>query len=534
MLRFAINRTCPVNKLPPEMLTRCFLYLTPDFPLTFGPPEDGNENEWIRVAHVCKYWRAVVLEFPGLWDTIEFTRPEILDMYRKLSGSLPLEVCLQHVGRKFYRTMEPEPCLDLMLDMLYDLGSRIRRLIIHKKWIPTHDRCKFLAKPLPELEMLAITSDVGWENGSIDRPLTRVRRLFNGDLPRLRRLFIPESTPWPYNDFKNLKPLCLYNQFTLENELPQLLQMLRESPTIEELYIRQREYSHGMKSPPQNLGPTFQAHSLKKLRLHDFSVEAIVYILSTMQLQPNGVAVSLSDTILHGDSFARIFPLFPPECALGKTEKLEVYHDSREVLGIIFCGTGGSFKIGGSLSWHDGNDGAEAGVRLLGYVYQECAQTLKELWIHSSHDDKECYIFNNFSCYNLEKLVLVESWSNVSEHLCEVLDPRGPRIRDVPAPRLQSLTIHGISKQSQLERLIALCEGRSKTDHPLQEVSVCGHEGLPEWMTRLCGLSSTPIHIDPWDEWDAQLMELPTVCKEDEIWWPTWEEPIDDSSQNGS
>ena len=532
MLRFAINRTCPINKLPPEVLTRCFLYLGPDFPLTLGPPEDGNENEWIRVAHVCKYWRAVVLGFPGLWNWIEFTRPEILDMCHRLSGFLLLRVCLQHVGRRFQWAVEPKPYHGLMLGMLCHLGSRIGSLIIHKKWIPLHGRYEFLEKGLPELEMLAITSDVGWENGSMDEPVTRLRTLFNSDSPRLRRLFIPESTPWPYNDFKNLKLLCLYNQSTLENELPELLQM---SPTIEELYIRQREYSDRMNSPPSNLGPTFQAHSLKKFRLHDFSVEATVCILSTMQLQPNGVAVYLSDTVMDAGIFTRIFPLLPPECTLGKTEKLEVYHSSRELFGIIFCGPGGSFKIGGCLTWYDGNDGTEAAISLLGYIYKECAQTLKELWIHNSHDDGECYIFNNFSCYNLEKLVLVERRSNASDRLCEVLDPRGLRIQDVPAPRLRSLTIRGISEQSQLERLIALCEERSKTDHPLHEVSVWGQGGLPEWMTRLCGLSSIPVHIDPWDEWDAQLMELPTVCREDtSIWWPTWKEPIDDFSQNGS
>jgi len=383
--------------------------------------------------------------------------------------------------------------------------------------------------------MLTITSDVGWENGSFDLPLTRLRTLFVGELAPLRRLFIPEGTPWPYNDFMNLKFLCLYNQPTLENELPELLEMLRGSPTIEELYIRQRENSDWMENPPSNLGPVFQAHSLKKFRLHDFSVEAIVCILSTMQLQPNGVAVYLSDAVMSADIFAQIFPLFPPECTLSKTERLEVYHEPRDIFGIIFCGTGGSFKIGGCLSCHDGDDGTKPAISLLRYIYKECAQTLKELWIHNSYDDEESYIFDNFSCYNLEKLVLVETRSNASDRLCEVLDPSGPRTRDLPAPRLRSLTIRGIDEESQLKRLITLCEGQSETDHPLHEVSVCGQEGLPDWMTGLCGLPSTPIHIEAWNEWDAQLMELPAVCTEDtSIWWPPREEPIDDYSQNGS
>ena len=76
-----INSTCPVNELPPEILTRCFLYLTPYFPLTLGPEEP--EHDWIRVAHVCKRWRAIAFGFSGLWDWVEFTRPEIFDMYMR-------------------------------------------------------------------------------------------------------------------------------------------------------------------------------------------------------------------------------------------------------------------------------------------------------------------------------------------------------------------------------------------------------------------------------------------------------------------
>jgi len=256
-------------------------------------------------------------------------------MYGTLSRSLPLEICLQHVGRKYRQIMQPKSYNGRMLDMLVPLGmrTRIRNLIIHKKWIPLGGRCQFLDASLPNLETLAITSDIGWENESNEELLARLRGVFKGGMPSLLRLFIPECTPWPNNNFKNLKLLCLYNQSGLELELPELLQMLRGSPTIEELYIRQREHSERINGPPPNLGPTFQAHSLRKLRFHDFSSRAIAPILSTMQLQPNGVAVYLSDTIMAADALAQILPLFPPGCTLGSTEKLEVYHESQELFG---------------------------------------------------------------------------------------------------------------------------------------------------------------------------------------------------------
>lgn len=494
-------------------------------------------HDWIIVAHVCKYWRAVAFSSPGLWDRIEFTRPEILDMYLTSSGSRPLEVCLQHVGHGFRQMAELRSCYDIMFDLLLPVGPRINSLIIHKDWILPHGQCQFLEVSLQELETLSITSDIGWENQNEDEPQKRLRALFEGRLPRLRQLFIPEYTPWPNNDFKDLTLLCLYNQSALEYELPNLLQMLRGSPNLEELYIRQHENSHWIEYPPPNPGPTFPAHSLKKLHLYNFSIEATVYIFSTMLLQPNGVAVHLSDTLMATDTFTLTLPLFPPGFTLGKTEKLEVYHQSDATFGIIFCCTGGSLRMWGCLSGHNEEETRHAAISLFGYIYKECARTLKELWIHNFHDKEEGYIFDNFSCFNLEKLVFVGGGDmsvgggDVSDRLCAVLDPGNPEIHDLPAPRLRSLEIRRIHNQSQLERLIALCEERSKTDHPLRNVSVaCNPENVPEWMTRLCCSSETPIHIDTRDEWDGQMMELPMVCDYSGPWWPSWEESIDGST----
>jgi len=528
-LRSAINPACPINKLPPEILTRCFLYLVPYFPLTIGPTM--NQNEWIRVTHVCKYWRAVAINFSGLWNRIEFTRPEILEMYLKRSGSKLLEVCLQNVGHRFRQAVGPHTCDKKMLNMLVPLGSQIRSLIIHKDRLALRGSCNFLEGCLPNLDTLSITSNIGWENESEVEPETRLMALFKGGLPNLARLFIPECTPWPHNDFKGLKFICLYNQSALECEIPELLEMLRGSPDIEELHIRQHEASEWILDFPPDLGPIFQARSLKKLRLHNFSNKAIVCILSTMQLQPNGVAVNISDTEMAEDTFAQIIPLFPPGCTLGSTERLEVLHDFDGQFGIIFYGTGGLFKICGSLTWFGEDDRTESAISLLECVYRECAQNLKELWIHNSDNKGEGYgIFDNFSCFNLEKLSLVGG-RGVSDRLCEVLDPRNPGIRGVPAPRLRSLAIEGIYEQSQLKRLIALCEDRSKTDHPLHEVSVWSSENVPDWMARLCGSAPTTININI-GEW-VEVMELPTVCDYSGPWWRSWDDWVDGISGYG-
>jgi hypothetical protein len=455
-------------------------------------------------------------------------------MYLKLSGSRPLEVCLQCVGEEFRRTLAPGPCSGVMLDLLVPARSRIHSLTIFVRLIPFHNRCQFVDDPLPELETLSITSSAGWGGGVDNRNRWELRALFKGELPRLRHVFISESTPWPSNHFKNLTFLCLSNQFALESELPNLLQMVRESPNLEELYVRQSKSSYWIRDPPPNLGPTFPAHSLRKLRLQNFSNMVIVCILSTMLLQPNGVAVDISGTGTTTNTLAQIFSSFPPEFALSSVEKLEVHHDSDGVFGIMFCGPRGSLRISGHLPSYDEEARTRVATSLFGYIYQECAQTLKELWVRNINDAGEGYAFDNLFCPNLEKLVLVGG-GYVTDSLCAVLDPVDVEIQDVPAPRLQSLAIRRIYNQSQLERLIELCEERSKTDHPLHEVSVaCSSGDVPEWMTRLCGSLPTLIRISTQNEWDGERMELPMICRDSTgPWWPSWavwEEVIDTST----
>ena len=248
-----------------------------------------------------------------------------------------------------------------------------------------------------------------------------------------------------------------------------------------------------------------------------------------MRLQPNGVAVNISDTVVDVGAFAQMFPLLPPESALNKAEKLEVYYEPDVTIGLMFCCAGGSMRFGGSPS----ESRREVAVSSFRFIYQECAQSLKELYIHGSNDKEEGYIFDGFTCFNLEKLVVVVG-GDVSNRLCEVLDPRNSEIETLPAPRLRSLAIRKLYDQRQLECLVALCEARFRTKHPLQEVSVewiRKGTDVPEWMRRLCTLSPIPIGIDTSGSWDGQMMKLPSeLCTEDgEIWWPSWEGMIDTS-----
>ncbi|KAF9784614.1 hypothetical protein BJ322DRAFT_1065373 [Thelephora terrestris] len=189
-------------------------------------------------------------------------------------------------------------------------------------------------------------------------------------------------------------------------------------------------------------------------------------ILSTMRLQPNGVAVNISDTAIWEDTLPRILQLFPSGFSLHNAEKLEVYYQSKEVFGFMYSCSGGSLRLGGGIVIYEDKDQRTAAIGSFRYIFQECAQTIKELYIHDYSNREEGYIFDDFSCFNLEKLVLGAPYANIHDRFFEVLNPENPEIQNLPAPRLQSLSIHGLHLQSTLEQLIGLCEARFKMGHP--------------------------------------------------------------------
>ncbi|KAF9564545.1 hypothetical protein CPC08DRAFT_748386 [Agrocybe pediades] len=67
---FRLNSTSPVNRLPPELLSRIFSFLQGHSGLQFPPPvrEDMfGFNSWINVTKVCHYWRSCAIHNPPLW-----------------------------------------------------------------------------------------------------------------------------------------------------------------------------------------------------------------------------------------------------------------------------------------------------------------------------------------------------------------------------------------------------------------------------------------------------------------------------------
>ena len=216
-----------------------------------------------------------------------------------------------------------------------------------------------------------------------------------------------------------------------------------------------------------------------------------------MLLEPGiGVAVHLSDLQLTPDTFNHILPLFPKGHTLNSTEELEVYHGEDQRIGIMFGGPGGSLKLDGRLiSEMENREAESAAASLVEYICQECAETLKKLWIHDVMEQGG-YAFVDPSRFKaLTKLVIIGGGEAVFDRVCGVLSPRSqdvPDVPDVPSPKLRRLVMAGIADEPQLARLITLCKMRSNAGSNLFEVLVSyTHPSYPpEWMTRACKLGS--------------------------------------------
>lgn len=82
---------CPSNyimRLPPEVLGIVFAIYSADFWSDYSP----ESTPWMRILHVCRFWRDVSFSTPQLWTHIETASLEFAESAIEHSGNLPLDV----------------------------------------------------------------------------------------------------------------------------------------------------------------------------------------------------------------------------------------------------------------------------------------------------------------------------------------------------------------------------------------------------------------------------------------------------------
>ncbi|EIM84228.1 uncharacterized protein STEHIDRAFT_123077 [Stereum hirsutum FP-91666 SS1] len=173
------NSLSPICRLPSEILSRCFLWLTfMDEPKRspYGViTSSSSKLGWMRVLGVCDHFRQVALADPRLWTRITFhAGPQWAAKMVSCSKAAPLLLRAEAL---------PSQCRDLLRTIVCDHIYHIRDLSVE-------DDLKFLSSivdittPAPMLETLELTMTV---SGGIDpHPLSP--SLFALQAPRLRRL----------------------------------------------------------------------------------------------------------------------------------------------------------------------------------------------------------------------------------------------------------------------------------------------------------------------------------------------------------
>ncbi|EIM88343.1 uncharacterized protein STEHIDRAFT_146370 [Stereum hirsutum FP-91666 SS1] len=243
----------PVYRLPAELLAIILHFSRSiDPPTTRNGRCDGGEDPlylgWIRLTHVCQYWRHVALSDSALWDDIridflgEFWAREMISRSR----SCPLTITHEYEKHEAVATDIFENHLDrVQFIHLVDVGAA---LILS------------MARPAPVLQSLEIDVTAPEDNNLpyiVHLPAT----FLAGCAPRLKTLILENVTP-PWNSpiLSHLTTLSLRyskpnSQTTRPFELRELLQALQRMPSLQTLGLQN--------CPTPFLGPTPTSGTIK-------------------------------------------------------------------------------------------------------------------------------------------------------------------------------------------------------------------------------------------------------------------------------
>ncbi|KAI0318684.1 hypothetical protein OF83DRAFT_1034586, partial [Amylostereum chailletii] len=86
------NLCTPVNRIPPELLRHTFSIVTAACPAKLK--SRGGDLGWIVLAHVCQYWRQVILDSADLWAQIVCEFPVARDEIFTRAKAAPLHLNL--------------------------------------------------------------------------------------------------------------------------------------------------------------------------------------------------------------------------------------------------------------------------------------------------------------------------------------------------------------------------------------------------------------------------------------------------------
>lgn len=175
-MKHRLNQLTLIARLPPEVLTEVLVHFV-SAESKISRYDNHRPYAWLRITHVCRYWRDVALSSPRVWSTIVVTGSSCVNEMLARSKKVPLEV---YAGTSISRVGMKENIRTVLQQM-----DRIRRLELHYSPYLTPDDIPSAA---PLLKTLVIK---GVDQTGMSSPTTSFLKTFEDcDIPGLECLEI--------------------------------------------------------------------------------------------------------------------------------------------------------------------------------------------------------------------------------------------------------------------------------------------------------------------------------------------------------
>ncbi|KAJ6591565.1 hypothetical protein DFH09DRAFT_1358138 [Mycena vulgaris] len=211
------NALSPVGRLPPEILSRVFVFCS-----------DPDSLMWVKeVSHISRHWRAVALACPTLWTFPVFSQPKWADEFLKRSKMAPLTVKadLTYMTPRMVNTVHSSLIhISRIGELDVKTGSRSVPEILN------------LSDPAPYLHSLCLESP-GFSN---EQHFTLPDTFLNGgEAPRLRKLELTRFfLPWDSPLMSNLIHLKIHHPGSIARpSMSELVEALERMPLLETLEL---------------------------------------------------------------------------------------------------------------------------------------------------------------------------------------------------------------------------------------------------------------------------------------------------------
>ena len=277
----------PINTLPREILGIIFKlyveYYVKGLRLKFSRdmlPLSAKPYLWIKLAHVCRYWRGVVLSHAALFTYVRATEMmyrkqhrDFLRDYLSISGQSPLDVD----GELVWHDPHPESIWWLLVPKLHRLASLQLRLSPFINFLNEWPVC-----PTTKEFTCHIYEHPYIPTPQICPSLQQILML----LPNLERLTINFSTAFQTTFPAIPLPFLAYLSIHRMQYIPdRFVEALKLLPCLQSLKITEMYTTEGMEIDPELWTPLSDAMP----RLHDLEVSSyyLPAISSLMQLLPD-------------------------------------------------------------------------------------------------------------------------------------------------------------------------------------------------------------------------------------------------------